>query len=162
MKNESAFEMAGAVVLLLGFVSVPVLILRLGLHLPWHTLAIPVAVFAAIQAAFVAAMSLARKDKSLRTRVAVLALYWLASWLVVLYCVLRWGLIAREDRAFWIIAIVIGCVATAGSIVMPRRWRDSLLASSGVDCARCGHCHEFRDCKCGCRADQFKYHLIGL
>jgi hypothetical protein len=162
MKNQSAVQMAAAVLLLLGFVFVGVLVLHLGLRLAWGVLAIPVTIFATLQAAFLPAMSLAHKDKTLRAGVAVLALYCLGSCLLVFYSGLRWGLIAREDRAFWIFSIVFGCAAAAGWILMPQRWRESISGFSGADCARCGHSHEFRDCKRGCRADQFKYRLAGL
>jgi Kef-type K+ transport system membrane component KefB len=164
MRNESAFEMAGGISILLVATFVGALILHFGLRLPWGVLGIPIAAFAAVQVAFLPAMSLSLRDRSMRARKAILVSYVLASLLIVAYYGVRWGLIpGREDRGVWVLPILVALVAGAGSLLMPRRWRKWISELPGaVDCARCGHLHEFRDCKCGCKANQFRYRVVGI
>ncbi len=164
MRNESAFEMAGGISILLVATFVGALILHFGLRLPWGVLGIPIAAFAVVQVAFLPAMSLSRKDRSPRAGKAILAAYSLTSCLIVAYCGVRWGLVrGRQDRAFWVLLVIIAFVATAGALLMPRRWRERISERTGaVDCARCGHLHEFRDCECGCKVGQFRYRVVGI
>jgi hypothetical protein len=42
------------------------------------------------------------------------------------------------------------------------KWNENFVEwYTGVKCAKCRHCHEGRDCKCGCRVGQSAYPPFG-
>jgi hypothetical protein len=162
MKTETLARWMGIgaqLLVALGFFAA--LILHVGLHLSWNTLAFPCASFVAVQIASYAAIAWAWKYKNMRIVAPVVGAYWVGSGSIVIHYSLIWGLhTGLGDHDLWgfnafIVALVLGLV------LMPRRWTDEYFAD-GVRCSRCHHHHEGHDCNCGCRTDQFKYPVLGI
>lgn len=135
------------------------LTLHLGRALSWRVLSIPTILFITMQIAFFAAMSDVRRRKSLRIGVLVSGLYCLLFGLLLIYYGSRWGLLmGLGDSDLWPFSGCVAVITIVGMLFVPRRWGDKFEERfAGVKCARCGHYHEGHDCRCGCRANQFRY-----
>lgn len=139
-----------------GAAAIGTMVLRLGLHLSWSDLLIPVGCFMALQTAFYGGILRIRRYKNMQFAFVLVAVYIWAFGVLAGYYLGRWGLVEGIGRSdLWWFTGIMGAIALAGAL-MPRRWTEGYL-SAGIKCARCGHYHEGHDCRCGCQADQFKY-----
>jgi hypothetical protein len=139
-----------------------ILILRLGLRLNWSGLAIPVAILAGLPLGFAASMFWASKHKHFRIEPIITGVYAVGLASTLGHYASQWGLHTGVDGSDlrWFDACM--GVISVGMALLPRQWLES-LRKYGVMCERCHHYHEGRDCrKCGCRADQFKYPIMGI
>lgn len=129
-------------------------LLHFGRRLSLDQLMFPVGCFLVIQTVLFAGILLARKHRSPRLAIGLVASCMWAEIVLGGYYALRWQVIpgySRHDlRSF---AITMAAFVVVIVVVPPRRF----TRMGEIKCARCGHYHEGRDCSCGCRADQFRY-----
>ena len=147
-----SFESWLGSVLLLQFGVAGAVILRFGLRLSWTESVIAAACFVILQIAFVMSMPLIGRHTNDRARAGsvIVALYLITEGILVIYFGSRWGLM--KSGACWFAAIFTIMIATV--FLLPSRWTENLGL---IKCARCRHYHEGQNCRCGCRAEQFKY-----
>lgn len=149
-------EVAGA--LLLAFGVTGIVALHFDLRLSWHKSVVPVAGFMALQFSFLSGMYLVKKYKDLLGAIAISGIYLLAEALLAIYYGTRWRLWEGHEGLdpWWFITFI--AVATFTIILLPFRWTEALF--TGIRCARCGHYHRGHDCRCGCRAAEFKHSAV--